>query len=58
MVDHGEGRETLNANLSEVTVQSGDRIARGQQLGACEDGLYFELRQNGDSVDPTEGLGL
>ena len=58
LVDHGEGRETLYANLSEVTVQSGDRIARGQQLGACEDGLYFELRQNGDSVDPTEGLGL
>ena len=58
LVDHGEGRETLYANLSEVTVQSGDRIARGQQLGACEDGLYFELRQGGDSVDPTEGLGL
>ena len=58
LVDHGEGRETLYANLSEVTVQSGDRIARSQQLGACEDGLYFELRQGGDSVDPTEGLGL
>lgn len=58
LVDHGEGRETLYANLSEVTVQSGDRVARGQQLGACEDGLYFELRQSGESVDPTEGLGL
>ena len=58
LVDHGEGRETLYANLSEVTVQSGDRIARGQQLGVCQDGLYFELRQGGDSVDPTEGLGL
>ena len=58
LVDHGEGRETLYANLSEVTVQSGDRVARGQQLGACEDGLYFEQRQGGESVDPTEGLGL
>ena len=58
LVDHGEGRETLYANLSEVTVQSGDRVARGQRLGACEDGLYFELRQNGESVDPTEALGL
>lgn len=58
LVDHGEGRETLYANLSEVMVQSGDRVARGQQLGASEDGLYFELRQNGDSVDPAEGLGL
>ena len=58
LVDHGEGRETLYANLSEVTVQSGDRVARGQQLGACEDGLYFELRQDGESVNPTEKLGL
>ena len=58
LVDHGEGRESLYANLSEVTVQSGDRVARGQQLGACEDGLYFELRQNGESVNPAEALGL
>lgn len=58
LVDHGEGRETLYANLSEVAVRSGDRVARGQRLGACEDGLYFELRQNGESVDPTEELGL
>lgn len=58
LVDHGEGRETLYANLSEVTLQAGDRVARGQQLGACEDGLYFELRQNGESVNPAEGLGL
>ena len=58
LVDHGEGRETLYANLSEVMVQSGDRIARGQRLGACENGLYFELRQGGVSVDPTGALGL
>lgn len=58
LVDHGEGRETLYANLSEVTLQAGDRVARGQQLGACEDGLYFEFRQNGESVNPAEGLGL
>jgi murein DD-endopeptidase MepM/ murein hydrolase activator NlpD len=58
LIDHGEGRETLYANLSEVVVQAGDRVARGQRLGTCEDGLYFELRQGGDSVDPTEGLGL
>ena len=58
LIDHGEGRETLYANLSEVAVQSGDKIARGQRLGACESGLYFELRQGGQSVDPTERLGL
>ena len=58
LIDHGDGMESLYANLSEVTVQSGDRIARGQRLGACENGLYFELRQGGESVDPTGALGL
>ena len=58
LIDHGDGMESLYANLSEVTVQSGDSIARGQRLGACESGLYFELRQDGESVDPTERLGL
>ncbi len=58
LVDHGEGVESLYANLSEVAVTSGDSVGRGQQLGACEDGLYFELRQDGEAVDPTERLGL
>ena len=58
LVDHGQGRETLYANLSEVRVASGDSVARGQQLGACEAGLYFELRQDGESADPTEKMGV
>ena len=58
LVDHGEGLESLYANLSQVNVQSGDRVSRGQQLGAGDSGLYFELRQGGEAVDPTERLGL
>ena len=58
LVDHGEGVESLYANLSEATVQSGDSVSRGQQLGACTAGLYFELREGGEAVDPTERLGL
>ena len=58
LVDHGEGLESLYANLGQVTVQAGDRVARGQQLGAGDSGLYFELRQGGESVDPAERLGL
>ena len=26
--------------------------------GVCGDGLYFELRRDGESVDPTGALGL
>ena len=58
LVDHGDGLESVYASLSEVTVQSGDSVSRGQQLGASTEGLYFELRQDGEAVDPTERLGL
>lgn len=58
LVDHGDGLESVYANLGEVTVASGDAVARGQQMGSCEEGLYFELRQGGEAVDPTERLGL
>lgn len=58
LIDHGDGLESVYANLSAVTVQSGDSVSRGQQLGSSDDGLYFELRQNGEAVDPTERLGL
>lgn len=58
LVDHGQGLESVYANLTEVSVQMGDTVSRAQTLGACEGGLYFELRQDGESVDPTERLGL
>ena len=57
LVDHGQGLETLYAGLDEVAVQSGDEVGRGQRLGASVDGLYFELRQDGESVDPAARLG-
>ena len=58
LVDHGEGAETLYANLTEVSVQAGDSVTAGQKVGVAGDGLYFELRQDGQSVDPSERLGL
>ena len=58
LVDHGEGVETLYANLDEVDVQAGDSVSKGQKLGVTGGGLYFELRQDGQSVDPAERLGL
>ena len=58
LVDHGEGLESVYAGLDEVSVQTGDSVSRGQQLGLCGDELYFELRQDGESADPSERLGL
>lgn len=58
LIDHGNGLESVYANLSEASVQMGEAVSRAQQLGAVDGGLYFELRQDGESVDPTERLGL
>ena len=58
LIDHGEGLESVYANLSEVQVAAGDAVNRGDPLGTATDGLYFELRQGGESIDPAERLGL
>ena len=58
LVDHGEGLESVYANLAEVSVRQGDSVNRGDALGTVGEGLYFELRERGEPVDPTERLGL
>lgn len=57
LVDHGEGVESLYAQLTDVEVAAGDGVSRGQALGKG-DGVYFEYRKNGESVDPTAEMGL
>lgn len=58
LVDHGEGQESVYAYLSESLLQNGDKVTRGQALGTADNGIYFEWRINGISVDPTDLLGL
>lgn len=58
LIDHGEGRESVTACLLEVAVKTGDKLVRGAQLGFAGDSVYFELRQGGESADPTEAMGL
>ena len=55
---YGEGLESVCANLSGVRVAAGDTVNRGDALGTFAGGLYFELRQGGESIDPAERLGL
>ncbi len=59
IIDHGNGLSTLYAHLSEIYVQAGDRVARGQIIGKMGSSgrssgphLHFELRKNGVAVDP------
>ena len=59
-IEHGEGRVTRYAHLSEINVQQGDTVERGQRIGRVgetgnADGahLHFELiLSTGERVDP------
>lgn len=61
IIDHGSALATLYAHLSSVSVGSGTRVSRGQNVGAvgCSGyctgpHLHFETRINGDPVDPMQ----
>lgn len=58
LIDHGNGLESVMANLDEVHLSAGDEVVRGAVVGSCSNGLYFELRQGGVAIDPTQKLGL
>ena len=58
LLDHGEGLESTYARLSHVDVKAGDVVAKGGELGAVSGSLYFEYRSGGESINPSEGLGL
>jgi septal ring factor EnvC (AmiA/AmiB activator) len=62
IVDHGAQTFSLYGNLLEMAVKKGGRVDRGQVLGTVGDspagqpGLYFELRVDGQVVDPLQWL--
>lgn len=56
MVDHGDGVETMYAYMDKPSVDAGDRVERGETIGAARgESLYYEYRQDGTSVAPGEG---
>ena len=59
LIDHGNGSSTLYAHMSSMSVQVGDSVEQGQQIGGMgETGrargvhLHFEIWQGGGRVDP------
>lgn len=58
LIDHGDGLESVSACLNVVKLKSGDGVKRGESIGSCSGSLYFELRQNDASVDPSAQMGL
>lgn len=58
-VNHGAGHKTLYAHLSKIHVRNGQRVQKGQQIGAVGSTgwstgphLHFEFLVNGHHVDP------
>lgn len=58
LIDHGNGLESVTACLNEIEVQSGSSVVRGGIIGSTDEYAYFELREGGESIDPTERMGL
>ncbi len=62
IVDHGAQTFSLYGDLLEMAVAKGARVERGQRIGsvgatpAGPAGLYFELRVDGQAVDPLQWL--
>jgi len=63
IVDHGDGFHTISGHLDEIHVKVGARADEGDSLGTVGEtgslggpSLYFELRENGQPVDPEPWL--
>lgn len=63
IVDHGGGYSTLYAHMSEFSTHNGERVDQGDIIGyvgctgSCTgDHVHFEVRVNGDPVDPMRYL--
>ena len=65
VIDHGYDYETLYAHLSDIDVQPGDRVRRGDLIGALGSTgrstgphLHYEIHLNGRAIDPRHYLKL
>lgn len=60
VVRHADNLLTVYANVTDVQVQKGDTVRRGQGIAKLRDGdqsfVHFEVRKGFDSVDPTPYL--
>jgi len=59
IIDHGDHMMTLYAHLQRFSVSPGQSVQRGDEIGRVGDsggqsraGLYFEVRQRGEPINP------
>ncbi len=63
IIDHGNNRQTLYAHLKGALVQNGERVSRGQVIGAIGSTgnstgphVHFEVRENRQRLNPLDFL--
>ncbi|ABE57410.1 murein hydrolase activator EnvC family protein [Chromohalobacter israelensis] len=63
IIDHGDNIMTLYAHLQRFAVGVGEQVERGATIAAVGDSggrdtpaLYFEVRENGDPIDPGDWI--
>ncbi len=63
IIDHGQDYHTIYAHLDRIDVKTGTKVVRGHVLGVSGDSgsldgpkLYFELRHEGQAIDPQPWL--
>ncbi|MEO0914555.1 MAG: M23 family metallopeptidase, partial [Pseudomonadota bacterium] len=60
LVRHANDLLTVYGRITGVTLQKGDKVSRGQNIGVVADGsppnLHFEIRRGTESVDPAPYL--
>lgn len=65
VIDHGYSYETLYAHMSDITVEAGDRVERGDLIGelgstgrSSGPHLHYEVHRNGRPVNPRYYLDI
>ena len=64
IIDHGDGLTSRYAHCKDLNVAAGDRVYSGQAVATVGSTgrstgphLHFEIRQNGESIDPQQFFG-
>jgi murein hydrolase activator len=64
ILDHGDHYYSIYANLAAAEVKTGDTLLSGARIGlvggsgGLGTALYFEIRHNANTIDPSPWLGL